>query len=556
MKIGRVIKWLVFITLFLVAFYTRFTHLNWGLPFPFHPDERNMTMAILDMYRSHSFNPHFFAYGQLPLYLVLFTANILKVGLDFNLATIGLRIISAISSLLTIYLSFKIVSLFYEKKNVLETIMIMLIFIFSPVLIQMSHFGTTESLLSLIYTFIIYLSLDFLRNKSEENLFLIAVVGGIGVGIKTSSVFFLLLPVFAIFSFYRDKKRIAYIKSIYLFAVSFLIFILTSPYNFIDFSGFVNSMTYESSVATGKVFVFYTHQFIDSIPYLFQLKKVFPYALGMGSFIFFIVGFFFLSWKNKLINFLRIAFLLYFISFGAMFAKWTRFMAPVFPLTLIFVSLLVLRLYRNTSKILLTLLVLISLIPALGYLHIYNTEDVRQEASRWIYKNIPSGSYILSETANVVDIPYYSEKLRKENIHQKEYTVVSFNFYNLDDDLTGKLKKSLESNLKKSDYVFVPSRRIFANYTCISPDGQRNYSPYFLAYSKSKCDYEENRYPNLNLYYTNLFTGRYGFNKVAKFTRFPTLKIFGKTIYSQDDEYAEETWTVFDHPVVRIYKKY
>ena len=37
-------------------------------------------------------------------------------------------------------------------------------------------------------------------------------------------------------------------------------------------------MIYETSVATGKNIVFYTHQFINSPPYIFQFKNIFPYV--------------------------------------------------------------------------------------------------------------------------------------------------------------------------------------------------------------------------------------------------------------------------------------
>ena len=51
------------------------------------------------------------------------------------------------------------------------------------------------------------------------------------------------------------------------------------------------------------------------------------------------------------------------------------------------------------------------------------------------------------------------------------------------------------------------------------------------------------KYPILNKYYDDLFSGKLGFTKVAEFSA------------GLNDEQAEETWTVFDHPVIRIYKK-
>jgi hypothetical protein len=52
-----------------------------------------------------------------------------------------------------------------------------------------------------------------------------------------------------------------------------------------------------------------------------------------------------------------------------------------------------------------------------------------------------------------------------------------------------------------------------------------------------------------------LFDGKLGFKKVAEFSSYPTIKLFNRKIFEFKDEEAEETWTVFDHPVIRVYKK-
>jgi len=51
-------------------------------------------------------------------------------------------------------------------------------------------------------------------------------------------------------------------------------------------------------------------------------------------------------------------------------------------------------------------------------------------------------------------------------------------------------------------------------------------------------------------FYQLLFSGRLGFEKVEEFNSFPSIGPL-----SFPDEDAEESFTVFDHPVIRIYKK-
>src|SRR5579863_1518026 len=58
--------------LFLITIYFlffTFFDLNWGAPFYFNPDERNIATAVAQLNFTSNINPHFFAYGQLPIYL-------------------------------------------------------------------------------------------------------------------------------------------------------------------------------------------------------------------------------------------------------------------------------------------------------------------------------------------------------------------------------------------------------------------------------------------------------------------------------------------------------
>jgi len=159
---------------------------------------------------------------------------------------------------------------------------------------------------------------------------------------------------------------------------------------------------------------------------------------------------------------------------------------------------------------------------------IYINEDTRVTASKWIYENIPDKSYILSETANVVDIPLglpTNDQPARNATHSvaggrpktNDFTVISFDFYHLDENPI--LFDDLLTHLEKADYILIPSRRIFANYPKLPQ-----------------------KYPLVTKYYQLLFNGTLGFEKV-------------KEISVRNDEQAEETFTVFDHPVIRIYQK-
>jgi hypothetical protein len=366
-----------------------------------------------------------------------------------------------------------------------------------------------------------------INKKITAGHFLIvtSVVSGLAVATKVSSLIFMLIPALVIVSVGRENmvRASAYLVLYGLLAA--IIGVIFSPHNLISFNEFQAALRYESEVALGQTAVFYTRQFRATIPILFQFMKIFPYALGLPLLLLFLLGLFALPMSLNY-NLLRAAFLLYFIPNAFLYAKWTRFMMPVIPLMLIIATLFILFLLnkiKSTSRYLevsvAAFLVLLVVVPGVAYLSIYQRPDVRLSVSSWINRNVPPGSFILSETANVVDIPV-------DSLHK--YQHVSFNFYDLDQE--AQLQDQLESHLSDADYIFVPSRRIFANH-------------------------QSENYPLLNAYYAKLFSGQLGFEEVAKFSSYPSLSLLGKTLLEFPDEQAEETWTVFDHPVVRIYRK-
>lgn len=513
------------ILIILLLLVTRFVNLTWGFPYLFHPDERNIVISLEQLRCSNifdiknCFNPNFFAYGQFFLYLGKFISFWARDISFVGLALI-LRFISAIFSILTVIVGILIIKGITKKyiDKFSENIILItsaLLLIFSPSLIQFAHFGTTESILSFLYTYLVYCSIRFLLNKKSSVKYLTesSLIIGIAIATKVSSVIFLLIPILTVFYSKDFSLREKFRKLIHISFFSFVIAILFSPHFLISYREFLSSLSYESNVALGKLKVFYTRQFEGTIPIIFQLFKIFSYSLGIPVFTSFIFGLFFLS-KNKLNNFLILSFLVYFIPTSFTFVKWTRFMAPVIPLMLVIAYLFLIDLLFNKIKnklfgiIFFWIAILSMYTPGVYFLQVYFKEDVRLTASKWIVQNIPDNSVILSETANVVDIPV-------GNLKGKNYEIISTNLYDIDIDK--KLYKEFNDNLKRADYIIVPSRRIFANH-------------------------KNDRYPKVNKYYDKLFSGKLGFEKVVEF------KLL-------NDELAEETFSVFDHPIVRIYKR-
>ena len=463
------------IFLCVLLFYTRFVGLDWGLPYPMHPDERNMAVAVQQLTckglgpiaylqpLTECLNPHFFAYGQFPIYLAYFGILIfhflqgIKAPPGFIEATMALRTISALASVANAFVLFRIIEFsildfqFSNKshsknsknkklnENWLLKIGSFLVLIFSPYFIQFSHFGTTESLLMLFYSFIIYECIKLIQNKNlNTNYYLLATISGIAIATKVSSVLFLAVPVVFI-GIKTGLRSLTVLFTLSRFILlTMLVSIIFSPHNIISLEEFAGSMNYESAVAIGSYVAFYTKQFVNAPPLIFQLTKIFPFVLGWPQFILSVLGLLVLSWRDKRINVLRFAFIVFFLPNAFVFAKWTRFMTPIFPILSLFTILTLcklLKVFQNKFSIIndqfsiiyrklkierwrcienwklkidhsiVFILITIVILPGIAYLSIYQTPDVRFRASKWIYKYISPGSKILSETANVIDIP-------------------------------------------------------------------------------------------------------------------------------------------------------
>lgn len=140
--------------------------------------------------------------------------------------------------------------------------------------------------------------------------------------------------------------------------------------------------------------------------------------------------------------------------------------------------------------------------PGIYFFQKYFSSDIRIVASSWISSNLTPDSFILSESGNVINLPVSNTNLNINN----------FDFYNPQNI------KNLPAELTKSDYIIIPSRRVF-----------------------------KNNFPEFKNYYQKLFSGDLGFIEIKNFSNQKDLFL--------NSENAEETWSVFDQPTIRIYKK-
>ncbi|MFV2039414.1 MAG: DUF2298 domain-containing protein, partial [Acidimicrobiales bacterium] len=156
---------------------------------------------------------------------------------------------------------------------------------------------------------------------------------------------------------------------------------------------------------------------------------------------------------------------------------------------------------------------------------VYNTDHPRIQASVWMAQNLPPNS-VLSNQIWDDALP-----LQVPGTEAASFTLVAFDPFQPDAAVNGETQQGktaqLIANLDRVDYVVEASNRLYDSIPRIPA-----------------------KYPATTAYYETLFDGRLGFEQIAEFRNSPSL--FGIDI---PDHFAEETFTIYDHPTVTIWAK-
>lgn len=557
-------------TLTVIGGYLRFYNLDWGQPF-LHPDEFNIGHAISTLDFPHQLNPQFFAYGSFPLYLTYFLGVVINTfqstqevwSVSASQAILIGRYVSAFLSTLLIPLLFVLARQLKLSKplsliiTALATCMIGFI--------QYAHFATFETFLTFFYCLAIIIALKALKKPTLTWLIALSVITGLAIATKIVSLYLLALPLIVLLAMQipqeaKDDSRlwkallldtsIAKLlhnpKSWLCLALILLTFVVTNPFTFLDWQSFWGSMQYERGVADGSLAVFYTRGFLDTIPGLYQLQHVLPFISGyvftaVSILSVLVVTVTALRTKDRTHTpLLILLFVLggYLIVHLLMYVKWTRYMIPVLPLLLLALGIAVKWTWEKLPLpiIRITLIALITIVMAeislrgVSFSQIYRVPDTRVSAAQWAQHNIPPDVTILSEQYDPGVMPFNNAVPNMIRL---------FNLYDYDTHPDGMWSTTkLAQELYRADAIIIPSRRVYKTASK-HPDA----------------------FPRANQYYQALFDGELGYELAHTSNHTPcvlpadlpdVVRIFSCPI---NDEHAEETFVVFDHPTVLIYQK-
>ncbi len=234
----------------------------------------------------------------------------------------------------------------------------------------------------------------------------------------------------------------------------------------------------------------------------------------------------------------------YFGFMGAQFSLYMRYFLPLYPTLTVFAAALLYQAWRWASswrplaplgrlgerlspiapaaalatRAGVAVVVVFTLLMGLAFYNIYRSPVTRVEASKWVYENVPAGSVIGHEDWDD-DVPY-----GVAGVPSVQYGSVKFN--NFEPDSPAHVQEILD-HLDQVDYYIPSSRRLSGTIPRVPGE-----------------------WPVTTRFYQALEDGSLGFEKVADFTSYP--RLFGVKL---DDTGAEESYSVYDHPEVVVYKK-
>ncbi len=570
-----------------VALAIRLPGLHWDSGALFHPDERKILMVAEGLRfpwgdpaalasADSPWNPHFFSYGSLPIYLLrIVTALIAPVWppaatLEGS-ALVG-RVLSTLADVGSVALAGLLGRrLFGRAVGLLAAALLA----FAPLHIQLSHYYAVDTLLTLLALGTLWLALNLPEHPTAEDRVLLGIAWGAALATKLSALP-LAVPIWI--AWYLGLRRTAGSRwalkeAIRELAVTGLValgaFAVLEPYAVLDAPQFLRDGVFEAGMAGGTVDAPYTRQFAGTLPLIYPLWQMVVWSMGLPLGLAGLAG-----TATAAVGALRrnrrlgagadrAALILwgwaaaYLLVTGTAYAKFARYMLPVIPILCVGAAWGLVALVRRGMQVglraravavcLLALVLSATVFLGLGTLPVTALEHPWLRATTWICENVPAGSRILVEHW---DDPLPVAAAGNGLGCATDYAVSLLPLY--DEDTPAKAA-ALASDLAQADYVIISSSRLYAAIPRL-PD----------------------RYPYTSRYYRLLFGERLGFRLVhyeATYSRFlgwdlvhdtmaraglPAPRLFADRERQRRAIHlgtADESLYVYDHPMPLIFQR-
>lgn len=548
---------LILLLILFIGLLCRLYGNNWDQGWHLHPDERFLTMVGIDVQipstlsnyldaHTSTFNPtnrghEFYVYGTLPVLMNKILAQQLYSDTYDQFNLLG-RTLSGLADFLIILVIYRLVSLVEKKLKLHHSIKFLSAFFYAIAVlpIQLSHFFAVDTFLNLFVFISLYYAVKIVIHKSKGiwmNTILSGLFIGLALACKISALYvvpLILLCVSAGYWWAFPNKKIWMRLSIGIAVFTLFAYgavRLGSPYYFETASFlnpqlnsiFINSIKTLKSYDNPEVPFPPANQWIHASPFLSATNLIF-FGVGPIYFLFALLGLAYLLRRVR--QKLLMASLLWVIVFtvyqSVQFAKTMRYLIFIYPFIAFFCGLGIYLLFKRIKLFPVVLSVIAIIVWPLAFMSIYTKDHSRVTASKWMYHTFPYGSTVLTE--------YWDDPLplMVQDPTSRNYQIKEVHIFDPDSQQKWDI---INNQLKHADYYVMSSNRGWGSIPT-TPE----------------------KYPMASAFYAKMLKGKGSYSLVKEFSSYPSLRYLGIPI-DFPDQWSEEAFTVYDHPLVYVFKK-
>ncbi len=547
----------------------RLTALDWDDMAGLHADERHMAFMVSGALRGLSewglgklpldwtglwfdterspLNPRlqsgFYVYGEAPL-LVMVLLSYVQGWSEWTEVLLTGRMLSAIADSCTILLVFLTAARWTRSRA--APVLACSFYAFTPVAMREAHFFTVDTLSTAFGLAAVYAasfwndSASRLRNSSLA--IAMGVLLGLSVASKLSGALFAFALVFIVIAKLWAARgwRVTdvAVQAVFCLLAAAVAFRLANPFAFtgpnvwnIGFDPrFLDDVAEQSRLASAGAGWVPNWFWLDRNSFLQFLQDVFLWGFGPAIVAAACLAVL-LRWRT--FSPFHLAACCFVATVLAIFSTYPtpylRYVLPIAPFVMIIAGQLLAGLRHRGLSVVAVSLAAAAAIQAQAVLGMLIAPHTRVEASVFIWKTLPLGSVILNETGwdetlpAVVRVP--GDKESRWPFVEGKYELQMLNIQEPD---SAQKATWMAERLSRADLLVQSSQRFFAVVPRMA-----------------------DRLPMSSRYYRMLDDGSLCFEKFREFRRGLTLLGFLEI----DDSFAQESWFIYDHPIVRLYRR-
>ena len=291
-----------------VALGLRLYGVNWdeGYSWTPHPDERAILSKVAELSppplsdisvlfdaEASPWNPRWFAYGSFPLYMLKGVEILSRLlpGMDVQDMRVPGRVLSALADVATVALVYLLgASIWSRRSGLLAAALVAL----AVLHIQLSHFFAVDTFLALFSTATVFFLVRVARRGHTKDSALAGLFLGLALATKISvapmlAAFFVAHFMYALGLVQSEDTRPSMLVDRVLDAIkgaafgglaAIAVFLVTQPYAILDWVRFYGDVVEQSEMVRRIRDYPYTRQYVDTTPYIYQIRQMLTWGLG------------------------------------------------------------------------------------------------------------------------------------------------------------------------------------------------------------------------------------------------------------------------------------